>query len=90
MAKGHTYFWRAPGRRDEERKRFASLMRKVEAIRVREGLTKRALASEVGTNKDALHNWISGKAIGRRETVEKLRAFLKNREIAQASGIAPR
>jgi hypothetical protein len=39
MANRHSLMWRAPGRRDEERTRFASLMRKVEAIRVREGLT---------------------------------------------------
>jgi len=24
MAKGHTYFWRKPGRRGEERKRFSA------------------------------------------------------------------
>jgi ribosome-binding protein aMBF1 (putative translation factor) len=82
--------WRAPGRREEERKRFAALMRKVEAIRVREGLSKTALAEKNGTNKDALHNWLSGRALGRRETVEKLEAFLKTRETAQACGIARR
>jgi ribosome-binding protein aMBF1 (putative translation factor) len=65
-------------------------MRKVEAIGVREGLTKRALAAEIGTNKDALHNWLSGRALGRRETVEKLQAFLKTREIAKVSGTARR
>lgn len=63
MAKGHLYLWRKPGRRDEERKRFAALMRRVEKIRVREGLPKRALAAEIG-----LHSWISGRSIGRAET----------------------
>ncbi len=37
MAKGHTYFWRRPGRRDEERKRFAAMIRKVEAIAFQSG-----------------------------------------------------
>ena len=52
MAKGHTYFWRKPGRRDEERKKFAALMRKVEAVRVREGMTKTELADKLGANVD--------------------------------------
>jgi hypothetical protein len=37
MAKGHSYLWRKPGRRDEERKRFAAVVSKVEAIRLRNG-----------------------------------------------------
>ena len=65
-------------------------MRRVEKIRVREGLTKRALAAKLGTSKDALHNWVSGRAIGRRETVEKLEAFLKSRETSSTSRTASR
>jgi hypothetical protein len=34
MPKGHTYLRRKPGRRDAERKKFAALMRKVEAVRL--------------------------------------------------------
>jgi ribosome-binding protein aMBF1 (putative translation factor) len=82
MAKGHTYFWRRPGRRDEERKQFAVLMRKVEGIRVREGLSKSALAAEIGTNENALRNWMTGRALGRRETIPKLELFVKSRETA--------
>jgi len=52
-----------------ERKQFAALTRRVEAIRVREGLTKRALAAEIGTSEDALRNWLTGRALGRAETV---------------------
>jgi hypothetical protein len=33
MAKGLSYLWRKPGRRDEERKKFAALMRRLEAVR---------------------------------------------------------
>jgi DNA-binding transcriptional regulator YiaG len=65
--------WRAPGRRDEERKRFAASMRKVEAIRVRGDLTKQALAAEIGTNEDGLHSWLSGRSVGRAETAAKIK-----------------
>jgi DNA-binding XRE family transcriptional regulator len=65
-------------------------MRKVEKIRLREGLTKRALAAEIGASEDGLHSWISGRSIGRQETVAKIKDFLKKKEIAQASGIARR
>jgi ribosome-binding protein aMBF1 (putative translation factor) len=84
MAKGHSYLWRKPGRRDEERRRFAALMRKIEKIRLREGLTKRALAAEIGASEDGLHSWISGRSIGRPETVAKIKDFLKRKEIERA------
>jgi len=73
MAKGHSFLWRKPGRPDEERKRFAALMRKVEAIRVRYGLKESALAGELETTADALRNWMSGRAIGGKETVARPR-----------------
>ena len=69
MAKGHTYFWRKPGRRDEERKKFAALMRKVEAVRVREGMTKTERAAELGANVDGVRPWATSRTIGRKETV---------------------
>ena len=37
MAKAHSFLWRAPGRKDEERKRFSALMRQVGALRLRRG-----------------------------------------------------
>jgi hypothetical protein len=69
MAKGHTYFWRKPGRRDEERKKFSALMRKVEAVRIRYGMTKAKLAAELGANVDGVRAWMTGRTIGRKETV---------------------
>jgi transcriptional regulator with XRE-family HTH domain len=77
MAKGHSYLWRKPGRRDEERKRFAALMRRVEARRLKLGLSKSELAAELGTTTDALRAWLTGRTVGRKETVAKLRAFLQ-------------
>ena len=76
MAKGHTYFWRKPGRRDEERKKFAALMREVEAIRLRYGISKTELAAELGTTADALRAWMTGRTVGRKESVDKIKTFL--------------
>lgn len=80
MAKGHTYFWRRPGRRDEERKQFAALMRKVEAVRISCGMTKTELAAELGANVDGVRAWMTGRTIGRRETVERIKAFLESKQ----------
>jgi ribosome-binding protein aMBF1 (putative translation factor) len=88
MAKGHSYLWRKPGRRDQERKQFAALMRKVEAVRIRYGMTKTELAAELGANVDGVRAWMTGRTIGRRETVEKLEAFLKSRETSSTSRTA--
>jgi DNA-binding transcriptional regulator YiaG len=81
MAKGHTYFWRKPGRRDEERKRFAALMRKVEALRLRLGISKTELAAELETTTDAVRAWMSGRTVGRKETVAKINDFLKRKSV---------
>jgi ribosome-binding protein aMBF1 (putative translation factor) len=79
MAKGHTYFWQRPGRWDEERKTFAALVRKVEATRIRDGMSKAALAAELGTTTGALRNWMTGRAIGRKEAVARLEEFIRHR-----------
>jgi ribosome-binding protein aMBF1 (putative translation factor) len=70
------FLWRRPGRRDEERKRFAALMRNVEAVRLRYGMTKTELAAELGANVDGVSAWMSGRTIGRKETVERIKRFL--------------
>jgi transcriptional regulator with XRE-family HTH domain len=80
MAKGHSYLWRKPGRRDGERRKFTALMRKVEAIRLRRGMTKKAVAAEIGTTKEALRSWLSGRSIGRKESVAKIQQFIKSRD----------
>ena len=83
MAKGHTYLWRKPGRRDAERKKFAALMRKVEAVRLRYGMTKRELAAELGANVDGVRAWMTGRTTGRKETVDKINDFLKRKLIRE-------
>jgi DNA-binding transcriptional regulator YiaG len=77
MAKGHSYLWRRPGRRDEEKKRFAALMRRVEAVRIRYGMTKTELAAELGANVDGVRAWMTGRTIGRKATIAKIKDFLK-------------
>ena len=71
--------WRAPGRRDQEPKRFSVLMRKVEARRRKLGLSKAELAAELGTTDDAVRAWLTGRTVGRKETVAKLKDFLNPR-----------
>jgi hypothetical protein len=48
----HNMLWRKPGRRNEERRKFRQLMKKVEAIRIRDGLSKAELAAALGANVD--------------------------------------
>jgi DNA-binding XRE family transcriptional regulator len=69
--------WRRPGRRDEERKQFAALMHKVEGVRIRNGMTKTELADKLGANVDGVRAWMTGRTVGRKETVAKIKDFLK-------------
>ena len=71
-----------PGRRDQERKRFAALMRKVEAIRLRCGMSKTDLAAGLETTTDALRAWMTGRTIGRKETVARIQELLKSNTAA--------
>jgi ribosome-binding protein aMBF1 (putative translation factor) len=56
-------YWRRPGRRDQERKAFSRLMDRVEKIRLRDGLTKNAVAAEIGTSKVVLCSWVTGSIL---------------------------
>jgi hypothetical protein len=76
MATGHSLLWRPPGRRDQERKRFGAIMLKVEARRLKLGMSKTELVAELGTTRDAFRAWLTGRTVGRKGTVAKLRAFL--------------
>jgi DNA-binding transcriptional regulator YiaG len=85
MANRHSLMWRAPGRRSAEQEKFRRLIKKVEAVRVREGMTKTKLAAALGTTPNALRNWMAGRTIGRKETVAKIKDFLKQ---FSSSGLA--
>jgi transcriptional regulator with XRE-family HTH domain len=65
-------------------------MRRVEEIRLRDGLTKKEVAAEPGTTSDVVGEWIRGQTLGRAESVQKIRDFLKSRETARTSGVVPR
>ena len=67
-----------PGRRETERKRFASLIKAVERIRIRDGMTNAELARGSGTGANVVSGWLNGRAIGRGESVQRLKAFLNS------------
>jgi DNA-binding transcriptional regulator YiaG len=56
-------------------------MRKVEAVRIRYGMTKIELAAELGANVDGVRAWMTGRTIGRKETVAKIEDFLKRKSV---------
>jgi len=56
-------------------------MRKVETIRLRYGMSKTALAGELGTTLDSVCAWMTGRTVGRKETVVKIEDFLKRRSV---------
>lgn len=85
MAKGHTYFWRRPGRRDAERKKFSVLMSEVERIRLRDGLTKTAMAIAIGVRKDVFFDWLGGRSLPSKKSIPKIEVFLKNRETGEGT-----
>jgi DNA-binding transcriptional regulator YiaG len=51
-------------------------MRKVEALRLRLKMSKTELAVELETTTDAVRAWMTGRTIGRNETVERIKRFL--------------
>lgn len=67
---------RRPGRRENERKRFARLIKALERIRTREGMTNAELARGIGTGANVVSGRLNGRAIGREESVQRLTAFL--------------
>jgi ribosome-binding protein aMBF1 (putative translation factor) len=81
MANRHSLLWRAPGRRSAERDKFRRLMKKVEATRVRDGMSKTELAAKLGANVDSVRAWMTGRTIGRKETVAKIKDFLKRNSV---------
>lgn len=43
---------------------------------LREGTTKRELARLLKTDKDVIRSWLSGEAIGRKASVDRIKEFL--------------
>jgi DNA-binding transcriptional regulator YiaG len=51
-------------------------MRKVEAVRIGREMSKTELAAELETTTDAVRAWMTGRTIGRNETVERIKRLL--------------
>jgi DNA-binding transcriptional regulator YiaG len=82
-------YWRRPGRRDEERRKFTALMRKVEKIRLRDGITKTAMATAIAVGKDVFFDWLSGRSLPSKTSIAKIDVFVRSRGIAKVPGTAP-
>ncbi len=55
-------------------------MAKLERVRLSKGMTKRELARQLKTTKDVIYDWLSGKMIGRKASVERIKEFLQKTE----------
>ncbi len=52
-------------------------MKEVERIRILEGMTNAELARRIGTDANVVSGWRNGRAVGRQESVERIKAFLQ-------------
>ncbi len=55
-------------------------MQEVERIRLREGMTKSELARQLGIHPTVIQLWLNGTAIGRKASVERIKAFLEEQQ----------
>jgi hypothetical protein len=77
MATGNSLYQRKPGRRAREKKKFRTLVGKLEELAAEEGYTKKQIATELGVSLTAIYQWSTGYTLtARPETIEKLKKFL--------------
>ena len=77
MPTGNSLYQRKPGRLAGEKKKFRTLVEKLQKLAAEEGYTKKQIASEVGVSLVAVSQWWSGYTLtGKRETIEKLKKYL--------------
>ena len=84
VAKAHSYLWRKPATKNG--RALPALMRKVEAIRLPDGMTRTDLAAELGANVDGVRAWMTGRTVGRKETIAKIEAFIKRKRFEGSVG----
>jgi transcriptional regulator with XRE-family HTH domain len=60
-------------------------MIELERVRIREGISKTELARRLRTTKDVIYEWLNGKTIGRKASVERIEAFLNARKERKAA-----
>ena len=77
MPTGNSLYQRKPGRLAGEKKKFRTLVKKLQKLASEHGYTKKQVASELGVSLTAVHQWWTGYTLtARRETIEKLKKFL--------------
>jgi transcriptional regulator with XRE-family HTH domain len=64
-------------------------MLELERVRIREGLSKAELARRLKTTKDVIYDWLSGKMIGRKASVERIEEFLTGMRWTPSSATKP-
>ncbi len=68
---------RTPGRLAGEKKKFRTLVEKLEKLASERGYTKKQIASELGVSLTAVYQWSTCYTLtARPETIEKLKNFL--------------
>jgi hypothetical protein len=77
MATGNSLYQRKSGRRAREKKKFRSLVRKLEELAAEEGYTKKQIATE-RVSLTAVYQWSTGYTLTAKpeQTIEKLKNFL--------------
>jgi predicted transcriptional regulator len=77
MPTGNSLYQRKPGRLAGEKKKFRTLVEKLERLASEHGYTKKQIASELGVSLTAVYQWSTGYTLtARPETIEKLKKFL--------------
>jgi hypothetical protein len=62
--------------------KFRRLMLKVEAIRLRYGMKKAESATESGAKVDGVRAWVTGRTVGRKQSVAKIIDFLNRKSVS--------
>jgi DNA-binding XRE family transcriptional regulator len=77
MPAGNSLYQRRPGRLAGEKKKFRTLVEKLQKLTAEEGYTKKQIASELGVSLTTVYQWSTGYTLtARREAIERLKQFL--------------
>lgn len=72
MPTGNSLYQRKPGRLAGEKKKFRTLVEKLEKLACEQGYTKKQIASELGVSLTAVYQWSTGYTLtARRATIER-------------------
>jgi hypothetical protein len=77
MPTGNSLYQRKPGRLIGEKKKFRTLVKKLEKLASEHGYTKKQIAFELGVSLTAVYQWSTGYTLAAKpETIERLKKFL--------------